>query len=230
MLRKVGHVARDGHIAQVTTAVDENGIREENGEQAKVHVIVGHLVDDPLGSSHVDALEAGQVLPCQAADGRAIKMSQAIHCWLGTLKQLGNRFERLSSQPELSRPMNGRVAGENLLDQGGSRAGKAEDEKRPARVRPTAFCLGEKGRGALGEDLVDNELMIPRRILASATSHLQLQGIGAAGRIGRARVVATPIKNLSQCQQEVRLRLLTQGRVASRSSSATRSWSGRFAA
>ena len=44
---EIGHPARDGDVAQVAPAVDERGARKEDGQQAEVHVVVGHLVNDP---------------------------------------------------------------------------------------------------------------------------------------------------------------------------------------
>ena len=61
--------ARQGDIAQVAPAVDEDGPGKHGGEQPEVDVVIGHLIDDPFGGSSLDqALESMQVLLGQLLD------------------------------------------------------------------------------------------------------------------------------------------------------------------
>ena len=60
---KVGHPARHGHVAQVAATMDEHGLREQDRQQAHVHVIVRHLVDDPIIPAVVDGRDARGARP-----------------------------------------------------------------------------------------------------------------------------------------------------------------------
>ena len=162
---EIGHPARDGHIAKIAAAMDEDAVGKEGREQSEIQVVVGHLVDDPIGPALIECLEGFEVLLGQAADGRLIEVGDAVQGELGTVEQLGDGLERLAGQPQFARPVDLRVAGEHLLDQGRARPGQTEDEHRPARVQPHAGGALKEGRIELSQEVIDEELVIGRDVL-----------------------------------------------------------------
>ena len=47
-------------------------------QQAEIHVIIGHLVHDPLGPAFGPGVELGQVLLSQPAQGRRVQVGNAV--------------------------------------------------------------------------------------------------------------------------------------------------------
>ena len=128
---------------------------------------------------------------------------QAIDGRTGPVQETGYRIEVLPAQPELAGSVHLRVAGQDLFDQGRSRAGQAEDEDRATRVEPRAGESREVARLDCGDHLGDETLVLGR--LEGVMTTLQVgegQGVGQSQALGGFVVFAAFVQYMSQSEEQ----------------------------
>src|SRR5262249_62364604 len=95
--------AGDRDVAEVAPAVDEGGAGEYRGQEPEVHVIVGHLIGDPVDAVAGEAPELLEVLVSQAAEGRPVEVGHALDGRAGAGEDAGEGLEGLAGDPNLRR-------------------------------------------------------------------------------------------------------------------------------
>ena len=179
---EIGHPARNGDVAQVAPAVDEGRVRKEHRQKSEIHVIIGHLVGDSLGSPRAPGLSSGRdagrpavridvgIQARDAFEGRRVQTEHA-----------GNRLERLAAQPQLAGPVDLGMAGQHLLDQSRSRPRQAEDEDRQPRLaspgRPVRLNNSELNVLIMPST---KSLVVGRHVVAAVLFLLEGQRVGLA--------------------------------------------------
>ena len=195
---EVGHPARDGDVAQIAAAVNENGLGKQRRQKAEIHVVVRHLVDDPLGVAAVELRQPLQMLPGDAQRGRGVKVGHAIAWQFGKAHRGGQCFERLPHQAQLAGAVDPRVAGEHLFGERRARTRQAEDEHRPPRRRTRPGEPLEKVAIELPHEHVDELLVVGGRILAAVAVQFQRQGIGLPQAVRGPGEIAPGVERLGQ--------------------------------
>jgi hypothetical protein len=141
------HPAGDRDIAKVPAAVDEDRVREHRHEQPDVQVIVRKLIDDPVVPSQVQRIELGEVLAREPLQRMLVERGDVLDGRAGSARDVLDPFEGSSTEQSLTRSVDPGMAGQDLLDEGGTGSGHADDEDRPPRLQPEPGGSLEEIRG-----------------------------------------------------------------------------------
>ncbi len=147
---ETGLPARDRDVADVATADDDAGTRPEQRDQSEEVDVVGHLVN------HAGSRGRGQVFqPVEVPSGRDSRRGRAEGIqrgeWIvqGPADHLRQALEDVLHIRQLAGAMDLGMRGEDLFNQGRSRAWQADDEDRPGiGVAPMAASGEEFGVNA----------------------------------------------------------------------------------
>ncbi len=181
--------------------MDELRLRKEKGQETQIHVVVRHLVRDAIGGI-VQHAQFGQVPVGDPPQGGGVEVFQGGQA-LGFAAAGREGLEVLASVAQLAGAENLRMAGQDLLDQGGARARQAEDEHRPFAVQPPAIHALEQLRRERGHDPIHKPCVV---VGVPALTPPRATGLVQSVRVTEAfagpLVAAVGVVDLGQAEQE----------------------------
>ena len=128
---EAGKPPRNGDVAQISAANDDAGTRPQNRDQAEQLDVVGHLVGHACGAGWGKGVQAVEVsLGCRPG-GLGTEQFQGLERVDPRLTDpRGQALKSAQDVEQLTRTVDFRVRGKDLLDQGGTRPGQTDHKDR----------------------------------------------------------------------------------------------------
>ena len=201
---EVGHPAGDGHVAQVAPAVDQPRSGKQGRQEPQVQVVVGHLVGDAQGPG-IQLAELLKVPLRHPPHGGTVQAADAGAGRLFDIEDARQRVEGLAAQSQLAGPENLRMAGQDLLDQRGSRARQPHDEHRPLAVEAEASNALEVSGRERRQQAIDKPRVVRGIVPPAALLRVRkTEGVALARMVRGLFKIAPGIEDLGQGSVESR--------------------------
>ena len=202
---EAGEPARNGDVAEVAAAVNECRPGEQGRDQAKVNVIIGHLVDNAHGSAACQLRKPAIVAFGKLSCGVAAQVADAGDRGLAfAVEQVGYGLEIVAHECELTGAVNLWNTRENLFDQCRARPGKPDDENGPLCTKPGAGEPVKEGPIECTDQPGDELFVLVRPIPSFPSIKLDAcQAVGLSGVFGGLRVRAASVENAGETEEQV---------------------------
>ena len=196
MLLESGQAARE----RMPARIDDLRVRQHEPDQADVHEVVRHLVDEERPAELAMDARALEVLRTERA--QLIGAHARERVVIGAHTAARARAERARDRDDLGqlhRAFDGRVAGEDLLDQRRAGARQPDDEDRIGRIRAHAFARAEE----IGRVLLAHARKTRAGVVRAVRHLREAQPVAVRIVRERARVVLAIFQRLAERERDV---------------------------